>query len=230
MDKTTILAIASCSMAMALLISYVQAGSSANLIVFNSLAYFSAFVLIAAIYSKYRQQSESNEILEGLMKGLSRVSYYKSAGLPEINSLGKASSSSSSKKVSRILRETARRMELGENFFDAISDATAKERQISENLHKYIKSGESSIEEALIIYESKKKSGISQSNSLMSRYATCSMFVSTVAPSFVIFSFIGSMLISQSSSSMEFMSISLIAAIPVVYSIINSASNGRFIG
>ena len=59
----------------------------------------------------------------------------------------------------------------------------------------------------------------------MSRYATCSMFVSTIAPSFVIFSFIGSLLISQSASSIEFMSIALIAVIPIAYSIINSMSS-----
>ncbi len=230
MDKTAILAIASCSMSMALVISYVQGSSSTNLIIFNSLAYFSAFTLIAAAYRKHRQQSEYKDILEGLMKSLSRVSYYKSANLPEINSLGKAAASSPSKKVSRILNEAQKRMELGEDFFDAISDATSKDRQISENLNKYIKGGESSIEEALAIYESKKKSRMSQSNALMARYATCGMFVSTVAPSFVIFSFIGSMLISQSYSSIEFMSISLTAAIPVVYSMINSASNGRLIG
>jgi hypothetical protein len=225
MKKTTILAMMLCSITLAVLMSYVQGGTNSGLMILNSLAYLSAFMLIAVIHGRYVRRSESSDVMEELMRGLSRVSYYRSANLPVINSLKRAATSSSNERVSRILYETANRIGFGENFFDAISAATAKDKEIFLNLRRYVKSGESDIGEALLLYESKKKSARSRSNALMSRYATCGMFVTTIAPSFVIFSFIGSLLISQSASSTELMSIALVAAIPIAYSIINSMSD-----
>ena len=223
METTTIFAIIMCSIVLAILVSIAQGGMGSGMIILNSLAYFLAFMLIAMIHSWYRHRSESKDLLEELMRSLSRVSYYRSANFPIINSLKKAATSSSNEKVSRILRETANRIEFGENFFEAIYGATANYKELSDNLRKYL--GGESLAEALTLYESKKRSTLSRSNALMSRYATCSMFVSTIAPSFVIYSFIGSLLISQSASSIEFMSIALIAVIPIAYSIINSMSS-----
>lgn len=218
------------SLALSVAISLLQGSIYLDIIAINCLIYSASFTTVCELHKRYWQRIESINVLEELMRGLSRVLYYRSANLPTVNSLVKAAAASSNHKVSKTLSETAKRIELGENFFDSISDSTSQDKEVSSNFSKYAKNAEVGIKEALRMYESKKKADLSRSNALASRYATCNMFVSTVVPSFVIFSFIGSMLISQAASNTEFMSIAMIAGIPVAFSIINSILVGRSIG
>lgn len=230
MKKSMMLSIVTWSLALSAVISSLQGSIDFSVIAINCLIYSASFAIVCEFHKRYWQRIESINIMEELMRGLSRVLYYRSANLPTVNSLEKAAAASSNRKVSKTLNEAAKRIELGENFFDSISDSTNLSAGVSLILGKYAKSAESGIKEALHLHESKKKSDLSRSNALASRYATCNMFVSTVAPAFVIFSFIGSMLISQTASSTEFMSIALIAGIPVAFSVINSISVGRSVG
>lgn len=62
------------------------------------------------------------------------------------------------------------------------------------------------------------------------RYATFNMFVSTVAPSFMIFAFIGSYVLSQSGSGLLFLSVGLLCAVPLFYSFGNMFMWRRLLG
>ena len=62
------------------------------------------------------------------------------------------------------------------------------------------------------------------------RYATANMFLSTVLPSFVIFAFIGSSIISAAKPSMLLFSSVLLFALPVLYAAGSSKLNGVLIG
>ena len=230
MNSFTIFATTLFSILLAMFISVVQGDANSDIIVLNSFVFISTFWAIAMIYSKYKMKLKSTQTTEELMKGLNRLFYYRSANLPTLSALRMVRIPTTDAMAQTILYKVSKRMELGENFFDAIFNATANDKEISRNLSEYLGNIHTGIQEALQLYESRKKLSVSRSNALMSRYATCSMFVSTIAPSFVIFSFIGSMLISQTSSNIESIAIILLAAIPLTYSIINSVSARRFIG
>ncbi len=62
------------------------------------------------------------------------------------------------------------------------------------------------------------------------RYATLNMFLSTILPSFIIFAFIGSMLISQKQESMLYISLVLLIALPIAYALGNMLLSRRLFG
>lgn len=62
------------------------------------------------------------------------------------------------------------------------------------------------------------------------RYATINMFLSSVLPSFIIFGFVGSSIISQSNPSLLIFSVIMLFALPALYAVGNSRLNGRLNG
>jgi hypothetical protein len=194
----------------------------------SSICFFT-FIAIALLYQEFRSQAERSEEADEFMKSLARVSYYNSSGIPLAGSIRRAALSSS-KRVSRILRHTAGRVEAGETVFNAISGATGGDEKLSLCLGEYIKEGDKSIDEAVALYYAGRKERSSVRSSMMARYSTYNMFISTVAPSFIIFSFIGSMLIAQGSTASGLMSIALISGIPISYSLVSLVSSRGLFG
>lgn len=211
-----------CAISLAVLISYAQGTIDFTLILANSLVFASSFSVIAIIHSRHMQKSKLDGDISDVMSGLGKALYYESSNISLSRSLRKASESDKNPYTSKMLRLASMRIELGESFYDAMYNASSGSSGLQEKLRRYIKNPESGIGEAPRLYQSHRRSEAYRSNALASRYATLSMFVSTLAPSFVIFSFVGGMLISQSYSSTEFMSILLVSAVPVTYSIIKS--------
>ncbi len=62
------------------------------------------------------------------------------------------------------------------------------------------------------------------------KYATINMFLSSVLPSFIIFGFVGSSIISQGNPSLLTFSVIMLFALPVLYAFGNSRLNGRLNG
>lgn len=75
--------------------------------------------------------------------------------------------------------------------------------------------------------EEEKASSIEQYSQ---RYATINMFLSSVLPSFIIFGFVGSSIISQNDPSLMAFSVIMIFALPLLYAVGNSRLNGRLNG
>lgn len=189
-----------------------------------------SFVSILFLYNEFKSCTDCSAEADEFMKCLGRMSYYRSSGMTLSKSLGRAAASSPDAKVSSLMRNVSRRTGLGDDLGDAIAAALRRERRLSAVLSRYMKSHDQTVEESVSMYESRRREKVAAANSLSARYATLNMFLSTIAPSFVMFSFIGSMLISQESGGIGFMSIAMIAAIPSVYSMVNFASSRGLIG
>ncbi len=224
MKKRTFALVLASSIPFSATLSYIQGHIGMEIAAANYLMGVATLSLIALMYYKYREEMELREELGEMMGGLNRISYYRSSNLPMESAVRKAASASPSRKIASIMSVAANRVKLGESFFDAISAASSEDPKLLKELLKYLKGPDTEIAEAFSLYEYKKRAGQARSSAIMSRYATISMFVSTVAPSFVVFSFIGSLLISRSAASAFFLSTALLSAIPIAYSAINSLS------
>ncbi len=185
--------------------------------------YIASLLAVHLAYSIHKKRSAHGEIIDGVMKGMARVANYQSAKMPLPNALGKASRFSGNESASKILLESSRRIKMGESLFDSLI-SSAKSKDIGKEIARYLKGPDSSAGESALLYERVEKARAARRSALAARYATLGMFVSTVAPSFAIFSFIGSMMISPTDSGMFMLSVSLTAAIPVAYAAINILS------
>ena len=61
----------------------------------------------------------------------------------------------------------------------------------------------------------------------LQRYATISMFISTIVPSFLVFAFIGTAILSQASFNLLPFSVSMLILIPLAYAVGNSLLSRR---
>ncbi len=75
-----------------------------------------------------------------------------------------------------------------------------------------------------------EKSRKSRIEETAQRYATFNMFASTILPSFMIFAFIGSYVLSQATGGLLFLSASLLALVPTLYSVGNTLMWRRLLG
>jgi hypothetical protein len=230
MKNVEIASVIVCSAFVALALSYAGGSPSPAQFLLMSLLCLFTFGSISVLYREFTSSIGYSDMVAEFMKGLERISYYKESNMPAANSIRKAARSSSNPRISRLFYSIARRMELGDSLHDAIDASTKDDAKLSGLILRYVSGPESSMEEALSLYESVRKESSFKASALNAKYATCNMFLSTVAPSFIMFSFIGSMLISQSSGSTAFMSLALVAAIPVAYSIVSYTSGRRLIG
>ena len=225
MRAKNILACASSSLITGAILAYANLTPGLWPFALTSSICFFTFIAIALLYQEFKSQNERGAAADEFMKSLARVSYYNSSGIPIIGSIRRASGASSSKCVSRALYRTAARAESGETVFNAISRSIAEDETLPRCLGECIKSGEKSIDEAVALYYAGRKEKSSIKSAMMARYSTYNMFLSTVAPSFIIFSFIGSMLIAQGSTTSGLMSIALISGIPISYSAVSLISS-----
>ena len=207
------------------LLAHVNGGAGLQSCILMSVMCFSTFIIIMILHQEFRSGVDNGIATEEFMRSLAKVSYYQSSRIPLVESIKRSARASSDQRVSDILHHTAARVEFGDTFSNSVMDSIKNEKRLSQTILPYIKSCDSSIDEALELYHSRKKERSSIRSSLMTRYSTCNMFLSTVAPSFIIFSFIGSMLISQTSAGTELVSISLISGIPISYSVLSLMSS-----
>lgn len=182
--------------------------------------YAVSFSMISYVYLVRKRRINDAAIIDGVMKGMAKVLYYRSAKTPLAKAIEKAAKSSSNPLSSRILMETSRRIMMGGDLFDSLISSSRK-YGLEAQIKKYLKGPDSTVSESVMLYENRKASEIAHKGALASRYATIGMFVSTVAPSFIIFSFLGGLMISQANSSLYLLSTFLIAAIPASYSLIS---------
>ncbi len=221
--------ITSCAIVAALILSY-SGGGNVESFLLMFIACLFTFASVALLHREFKLRIEYRCMLDEFMKCFEIISYYRSSNVPLPNSIRSAAKCSMNKKVSNILFCTASRIELGEEFFDALKSALSEDKRLSDTLSKYLRGSDFTIEEMLSLYELNKRESASVASSLAVRYSTCNMFISTVAPAFIMFSFVGSMLISQGSPNMELMSLGMASAIPIAYSISSSVASRRFVG
>ena len=185
--------------------------------------YLASFLVVYMAYSVHKERLKRAGIIEGIMNGVSRVVSYQSAKMPLANAINKASRFCANKHASNVLLESSSRIKMGESLFDSLV-SSAKDGKIGKEIARYIRGPDSGASEASLLYGRIGKERSMRRSALSARYATIGMFISTIAPSFAIFSFIGGMMITPANSNILFLSVSLTAAIPAAFAAMNVLS------
>ena len=219
--KSGVIVVLLASVASSAFVSFAVLGSVSELPL-TIFIYFASFMAIYLAYSIHKKKALDKEIIDDIMKGIAKASNYKSAKIPLPRALDKASRFSRNKSASEILLKASARIKMGESLLDSLV-LSAKDRKIGKEIARYFGAG-SSVGESALLYERMEKKRSARSSALATRHATLGMFVSTIAPSFAIFSFIGGIMVSPADSGLFLLSISLTAAIPVAYAAINILS------
>ncbi len=212
-----------------LLGSYLSYITSSNFT--NSLLLF-ALAGIASLFYTYlitmhTESIASSERKQSLIDGLHEIAYHEDKKHPLISSIVHASSAYDSYLYNPFI-ELSRRIRFGAEISDAFDVAASR------ILHKkfdwfgaHITSSSNSIQNFLDVYEGEMQRDSARSGPRIQTSATISMFISTILPSFIIFAFIGSAVISNNGMSLFTISVLMLIAIPAAYATMSVMQHGH---
>ncbi|MDE1804311.1 MAG: hypothetical protein KGH59_00805 [Candidatus Micrarchaeota archaeon] len=176
-----------------------------------------AMGLLADLYQK--------AILKGqVLQFLSSIIYYKYRNATSKEMVERSFGASSPPNLIRIKN----RIRLGDTLLNAINaefiEVIGGENTISTSGDLYDK-----VSRFVVSSLQKRKARLSTASDSIQRYSTISMFLSAILPSFLIFGYIGSTVISQTSISLIGLSIGLLIVLPFVYATSVTALSRRLI-
>lgn len=190
-----------------------------------AISFSSLILLLTHKARKLKEDSQSaGEFAEKLK--LISVQVHKA---PTKKIMDYASNSCTDEKLKGTFSSTSILSRMGYPMHVAISKSHAGIERFSKILRLSQPSAPNYIHNVVLEYQNKKAEKDSVKASKMQRYATANMFISTIAPSFVIFGFIGDMVISQRSAGIMGLVLILNLLIPFVFTISNFAMLGRLI-
>lgn len=164
-----------------------------------------------------------------LIDTFEQILYYKANGSSTSSSLQKVIQSSRLPEFKSVLMKALLEMKLGLSFSEAFN--LKFEKVLHELQFSFLESERgpySQITQFLSIYRDKKRQNSIASLDSLQRSSTLSMFITTILPSFILFSFIGAAIISQSQPSLFALSLVLLIGIPIAYAISGLSSMKRF--
>ncbi|MDE1845818.1 MAG: hypothetical protein KGH53_00845 [Candidatus Micrarchaeota archaeon] len=162
-----------------------------------------------------------------LLASLNHILYFNTLGSSLLGNLKVVGQTSLSENIRVGFRKVANRIRLGEEFSAALASAFANELNYLTIKLLPAKSGPiSQLSRAVFEYDQLQKENSSTSLDALQRSSTISMFLSTLLPSFILFLFIGSSILSQAAPNLIIFSLVLLFAVPLVYAI-NSLSFAR---
>ena len=170
---------------------------------------------------------ESNLLCEDLFDCISRIAHYKSCGVTTPNSISNSVAQAHTTKTRAAFLKISRMIRLGEDFQCASRIALSSLGAA----YQPVSIGESRIQLQQIFdsYGEMKRSRASIALDTLQRDATISMFLSTILPSFLLFIFVGSAVLSESGAGMIAISISLLILVPLFYAFSNAIFARRLI-
>ncbi len=181
-------------------------------------------IMSKSLAKKESYSSSRKKFMTALYSILSGSCY----GIPKSSSLYDVANSSDDSKFGKALISLRKRMLMGKaetlhgsapELRSVLGRAEFPDSLEPARIRAFIDKNESDLMEKAAAIESYSQ-----------RYATANMFLSTVLPSFVIFAFIGSSIISASKPSMLLFSSVLLFALPVLYAAGSLKLNGVLIG
>jgi hypothetical protein len=187
------------------------------------------FVIATSVLLKENAKAYRKKRLEdGLAEFFYRVSYYKSRKGSCFRAVDKAVQGTSASDLRRIVDRASRGFKLGGSFLSHITSGEEfRDAALLKNLRL---SGTDTLEQmrsalaARELHLSERQSAIEESSQ---RYALVNMFISTIVPSFLVFAFIGTAILSQASVNLLPFSVSLLIFIPLAYAVGNSLLSRR---
>ncbi|HVA82760.1 MAG TPA: hypothetical protein VNF06_01190 [Candidatus Aquilonibacter sp.] len=198
-------------------------------ILFFVCSLFVLFLLISLskLQEFYLERKDENNLLDSLKQ----IFYYGSSGSSLLNLLTLVSETATAKKVRLGMIRVRARMRLGEDFFSSMSDVFPKE--LSAFQLSISNSSESVLEQisrTLHLYDQSREEEGSTSLDSLQRGSTINMFLSTLLPSFALFTFVGGSILSQGAPNLILFSALLLILIPLLYALNLRSFARRLIG
>lgn len=221
------LAIAAVSLFLGAFMYFVS--GSEGVLLFLFLLSLSGLLVLAVSLMLTRLNDKRDEACfrTGFVLWLSSLLDYRSGGLSLFAAMEKAARPIEMRDLRDSLTRALKRMKLGE-VSESPFDSLAKLKHALPGI-TIPNLNIPSIKAALELHEAAVKEELAELESACSRYATINMFISTVLPSFIIFAFIGSAIISNSAPDMLLFAIVVLVGLPAVYSFGNAKLNGRML-
>lgn len=179
---------------------------------------FSASLLIFIIWRKLKNAYKKKIFIDELFRSADSILHYKSCGMPSVSAISKTISSAETPELKASLELIRSQFILGE-IPDPAPQANGIDDIISEAGKGSIFAGPGELRHVVDSHELALGEKLSSLEAKSQRNATINMFVSTILPSFIIFAFIGSTIISGSAPSLLFFSIIMLAILPVAYAL-----------
>lgn len=192
---------------------------------------FLVIFFIVAIHLLLKSNAEAyrkRKLSDGLAEFLYRVGYYKSRRGSYFRAVGRAAQGTSASDLRRIVDRASRELKLGGGLFTGlVSDKAFEGEALLKNLRLSGADNIGQIRSALEAHELHRNERQSMIEESSQRYALINMFISTIVPSFLVFAFIGTAILSQASFNLLPLSVSLLIVIPLSYAIGNSLLSRR---
>ncbi|MEM0147061.1 MAG: hypothetical protein QW091_00605 [Candidatus Micrarchaeaceae archaeon] len=167
-----------------------------------------AFAYIVRLLIRHaRHAYESNIYKRHLFDVLERLNYYVQKGLPLVSAIDLALTGES-ETITRRMRVAKRELLLGLGLEDVLYRLD-------------LAYGKSDLASSLEAHKAHDERHAAELEGSMQTYATLNMFVSTIAPSFIVFAFIGSTVIAGSLNGLFAMSLALLFLVPLAYAFAN---------
>ncbi|VVB77042.1 Uncharacterised protein [uncultured archaeon] len=184
-------------------------------------------LLSISLYATVRSNREAygrKTLKEGIASCLYGMAYYKSRKGSYLGAIDRASKSHDSKEVRDIAESAKKKYWLGGNFLSELLPpgfGRADKSILIRDDCKVVRS-------VLCANELRDSENQSRLEESVQRYAVFNMFISTVAPSFLVFAFVGGSILSTAQFNLVFFSSVMLVAIPIIYSLGNSLMWRRF--
>jgi hypothetical protein len=160
-------------------------------------------IILKANRADYEEKARRGEFADYL----SRISYRNSGSCSHYLSILKAADGIECGSLKEMVAESFRRNLMGERFPGRLASLFFGQRE--------------SVDDAVASRELYVKSKHAEIDATAQRYATLNMFISTIAPSFLVFAFIGDGILSHSGFDTLMFSLVLLVVLPFAYSIGN---------
>lgn len=207
------------SLGLGLLLGYITALEGVfYILLFSSLSGSLAF-LIYFLKRRLSLFQRKEEFKSELIRAMHTMLYYRMNGTPMLKSIEKARDTCELKGLKDSLAMISRRMLLGDTAKNSINAVKELKEAFPGRSLNPNGLGLKEIRAVLGSHQLELDRRLSQFEAHSQRHATVSMFLSTILPSFVIFAFIGSTIISNTAPNMMLISIGMLIALPMVYAI-----------
>lgn len=188
-----------------------------NAVILVSLSVMSVLAL-HGLMAANRRAFLGKRLREGLMDCFYRLLYYKSKKGSYLLAIDKVAQGADSAEIRSMISRASRRFKLGGSFLDYIvSQETFRKDRLMSSLQISDVTGVAAVRNAVCAYELRVGSTQADIEESLQRFAVLNMFLSTIVPSFLVFAFIGSAIMSQATLDLMLFSVILIVIIPVFY-------------
>ncbi len=200
---------------------FVSSNSLSRIYLVAFLPVFIFFAYAIFLFLSLSRRMRSLKFLnEGYMQTLRRLQYLRSRGFPLFRSLEKiAKSETDSAAVKAAFDYVSKGSKLGVPFSKCVENS-----QIAIGLKTTgtkIDNDDANVAAMLKEQSYVDSRRVSKIEISVQKFATLKMFVSTILPSFFVFLFVGSSVISGSGFGLEFLSISLLIFVPLAFSAVS---------